>query len=426
MGLSLRRITLLAVYLCASTTSAHAAIEDDNWWHGFAPPPDGQGMNSTVSQLIAYDGALVAIGGFTESGGSSANRIAQWDGDFWKPLGSGFVPAGGVYAPAIFNDQLVVPGGFTQAGGVPANHVARWDGEAWHPLGEGLNAVAFVAHVYNSALVVGGHFTRAGGVPVNHIAQWDGVTWAPLGGGITPSAISTIDAMAAYEGKLIVSGQFSNAGGVPVNNIAAWNGVSWSALGDGVNERAHRLAVYDDQLVVGGFFTAAGGTPANGVAVWDGVSWDVMDEGLDPLQGPDVIIDALGLYNGNLIAGGRFQLANTSSKAVARWNGENWEPLGSGLRNDPPPFDPSAQALFAYEGSLYVGGHFDEAGNKPSSHIARWDDEPFSIASATTPEDFYENGVDTALFTVVTRSNLEGSPSLLAVLQKRVNLALSS
>ena len=51
---------------------------------------------------------------------------------------------------------------------------------------------------------------------------------------------------------------------------------------------------------------------------------------------------------------------------IARWDGGEWQPLGSGL-------DDWAIALAAgVDGSLYVGGAFTAAGGKPSSRIARW------------------------------------------------------
>src|SRR5712692_5181109 len=66
----------------------------------------GSGMNGPVSALTAFDeptanlraltvindgtgAGLYAGGTFTTAGGVLANRIAQWNGTQWSPLGSG-------------------------------------------------------------------------------------------------------------------------------------------------------------------------------------------------------------------------------------------------------------------------------------------------------------------------------------------------
>jgi hypothetical protein len=59
-----------------------------------------------VYAMIAFDDGsgpgLVAGGGFSVAGGTSANNIAKWDGSSWAPLGGGLD-----HAPsklAIFDD----------------------------------------------------------------------------------------------------------------------------------------------------------------------------------------------------------------------------------------------------------------------------------------------------------------------------------
>jgi len=76
---------------------------------------------------------------------------------------------------------------------------------------------------------------------------------------------------------------------------------------------------------------------------------------------------SLTVYNGELIAGGRFTTAGgVAANKIARCDGGGWQPLGSGMNNDVP-------SLTVYNGELIAGGYFTTAGGKVSAYIARWD-----------------------------------------------------
>ena len=65
---------------------------------------------------------------------------------------------------------------------------------------------------------------------------------------------------------------------------------------------------------------------------------------------------ALTVYNGELIAGGRFTTAGgVTCNYIARWNGATWQPLGAGMNGD-------VYALTVYNGELIAGGYFTTAG----------------------------------------------------------------
>jgi len=332
--------------------------EDKHWWDGFAPYPQGQGMNNVVSALTVYEGELIAGGIFSEAGGVPAGYIARWDGGSWRSLGSGMNYA--VFALTVYNGELIAGGFFTQAGGVAARYIARWDGSSWKPLGTGMNGWVYTLAVYNGELIAGGFCTQAGGVPAGYIARWDGSSWKPLGTGMN----DWVHALAVYNGELIAAGAFTQAGGVPARYIARWDGNSWKPLGDGMNYPVIALTVYSGMLIAGGSFTQAGGVPARYIARWDGNSWKPLGTGMN-----DWVL-ALTVYNGELIATGCFtQAGGVPASQIARWDGSSWKPLGSGLMAWclPGYFD-----LEPYNGDLYVGGLFFEAGGKLSWYIARW------------------------------------------------------
>jgi hypothetical protein len=91
-------------------------------------------VNPIVRSLTVFDDgtgpALYAGGLFTIAGGSSANKIAKWNGSSWSALGSGmndFVSALTVFDDGI-GPALYAGGTFTTAGAVSANRIAKWNG----------------------------------------------------------------------------------------------------------------------------------------------------------------------------------------------------------------------------------------------------------------------------------------------------------
>jgi hypothetical protein len=84
----------------------------------------------------------------------------------------------------------------------------------------------------------------------------------------------------------------------------------------------------------------------------------------------DNVVDALKVYNGELMAGGDFTVAGGATcNSIARWNGSAWQPLRSGM-------DDCVYALTGYNGELVAGGSFTTAGDYVSCYWARWACEP--------------------------------------------------
>ncbi|GAA3751462.1 hypothetical protein GCM10022225_39870 [Plantactinospora mayteni] len=206
------------------TVNHIARWDGAEWWPLTGPGGTGVDVPS-VWDLAVHDGALIVGGGFSQAGGTVANRIARWTGSAWSTLGTGF--NGDVLALAVFDGALLATGGFTQAGGTAAGYLAEWTGDGWAALGAGLNAEGRALTVFGAALVVGGTFTEAGGAVANYVARWDGSGWSALGGGTEDIVLS----LAVRSGRLIAGGFFTRAGGVAVNHVAGWNGTAWSALG---------------------------------------------------------------------------------------------------------------------------------------------------------------------------------------------------
>jgi peptidoglycan hydrolase-like amidase len=90
----------------------------------------------------------------------------------------------------------------------------------------------------------------------------------------------------------------------------------------------YALTVYNGELIAGGEFTYAGGVTCNGIARWNGSQWQPLGTGMNG----SLRCRALTVYNGELIAGGWFTTAGgVTCNYIARWNGSQWQPLGTGM-----------------------------------------------------------------------------------------------
>jgi hypothetical protein len=345
-------------------------------WDGINWYALGNGMDAGITALAMDDfGNLYAGGYFTIAGGRAANYIAKWDGTTWSALGSGTDLY--VYALAVDNDGNVYAGGrFISAGGVQVNYVAKWDGSVWSALGSGLDEQVRVLAVDDAGnLYAGGGFTSAGGVGVSHIAMWNGSVWSALGSGMN----WYVQALAVDgAGNLYAGGSFTMAGGIAASNVAKWDGSNWSALGSGISG-SNGGVVYAltldaaGGLYAGGWFDTAGGQPASSIAKWDGNDWSALCTQMDTDYYP--IVSTLAMDSaGNLYAGGSFtSLDGATANHIAKWNGSAWSALGGGLsRQQGPPSPVYALALDGV-GTLYAGGIFDTAEEKPSANIGRWE-----------------------------------------------------
>jgi hypothetical protein len=317
-------------------------------------------MNKEAYSLTVYNGRLIVGGMFTEAGGVSANSIALWDGSNWEALGSGVGGIIGfprVYALTLYNGQLIAGGYFTTAGGASANQIARWDGSNWEALGSGINDRVFALTVYNNELIAGGVFAAG-------TERWNGSSWQALGGGMGGS-YNSVRALTVYNGELIAGGVFTTAGGVDASKIARWNGSIWQPLGSGVLVSGSfagvsALTVYNGELIAGGRFHTAGGVDVNSIARWNGSNWQPLGGGINQ----EVL--SLTVYNGELIAGGSYvEAGGVSAKCIARWDGSSWKAMGSGMNS-------IVKALTVYEGELIAGGSFTSAGGRSSYYWAKW------------------------------------------------------
>lgn len=344
---------------------------------------DGSNIPTQITAMVRRGGELFVGGSFHVAGSQIARNIARWDGAQWHPLGEGL--DGQVLALAFDGADLYAGGRFTLADGATVNHVARWDGNAWHALGSGTDDDIYALAIHQGSLIAGGIFASAGGASASRIARWDGSVWYPLGAGVDGAvrALASTDVVSAPTAALFVGGDFSNAGGATASRLATWDGDVWSEVGGGVYDlgSAHRvsaLLLRNDGLYVGGNFTSvgvgAGRVATADIAKWSSNGWDALGPGLDPQAGEQVF--ALAVEGHDLFVAGSFDSGGSTVEPtqIARWNGSQWFPLGSGIGTG-GSLGTINEGVFALAATgdqkLYAGGNFDQAGGKGIGWIAQ-------------------------------------------------------
>ncbi|HRX85630.1 MAG TPA: hypothetical protein P5572_11485 [Phycisphaerae bacterium] len=348
------------------------------------------GASSTVWTTLAVNepsaiGPAVYIGGqFTSAGGTSALRVARWDGSAWSALGSG-TTSGTVYAFAAKDGVLYVGGGFASIGGVTTGTrgIAQWDGANWSTVGGGMsqsNSGVRALLFWGDDLYAGGYMNEMGGATLHKLGRWNGVSWSALPG----DPIGTIDSVAALglyddgDGEgLYVGGDFASAGGNSnAANIFRWDGTNLSPLGRGTNGVVESICAWNGSLYVGGHFTRVyqdDGTEviANKIARWDGTEWHDVGGGMNSLSGYHVwALNRFDDGNGEaLYAGGSFNSAGGASiKYLARWDGVAWSNVGQSNLNGYV----YSITTSTHDGGLYAGGTFSTSGTPSAARIARW------------------------------------------------------
>lgn len=312
---------------------------------------------------------------------------------------------------AGFGPRLHVAGTFAHADGVRVNGVARWDGDHWSPLGGGLpggNVEDMLVFDPDGAgpagleLIFVGEIEVAGEVRVHGIVRWDGSVWKDMPEDPMPRNVyGAILGAAVFdwgEGPRLVANTYDSRD-TPyiVGRLFEWDGARWSQFG---HESFEAIVTYDMKVVdvdgagplpsqlamVGGVSVPGQPAEAAGVALWDGENWSHLPR---PFHG--VLLRSIEMFGGMLHVAGTNHFGDPVEN-IARWNGESWETLGSGLSGSiSPPSDPDVNDLVVFEGSLYACGSFTHAGGVSSPGVARWDGNawhPVSTAPPTYPTTY--------------------------------------
>ncbi len=135
----------------------------------------------------------------------------------------------------------------------------------------------------------------------------------------------------------------------------------------GVNARVQRIcSLPNGDVIVGGEFTSGGGVALGHIGRWNGADWQSLGSGLDGVAVLDIVMRS----GTSLVAGGHFWTAGGQTASnIAQWDGTAWAPLGDGLNAE-------VWALTTLpNGNLVAAGNFTNAG---LMHVGCWNGSAWS------------------------------------------------
>ncbi|MFT3687158.1 MAG: GC-type dockerin domain-anchored protein [Phycisphaerales bacterium] len=348
--------------------------------------------------LVVQDGSL-----YLEQG--DIRTVSVWTGTAWQALPTTLT--GYVFSISNSPVGLMAGGQFNSPfQGIP---VIRWNGTAWQTVSTSsqpgvapswmatIDSAVYCGQDYSVRMwngttwtspwsstsgrlsgvrSIGGRLVAMRAVDSSHgdvigVAARVGDRWENFGSGIRNDSLGFgLRAAATRNGELFVSGRFVQDSPSILAGLARLGGDRWSAVGDVAfaSGSVWCMADHGSGLFVGGSFTLplADGATQN-VARWDGERWSALGSGLG-IPGDGSYVNSLCSVGEQVYAAGRFATGGTAStQNVALWDGAGWTGLGGG-------FNGPVGALVWYDGGLVAGGDFtgDNSGNA-FSRIARWD-----------------------------------------------------
>ncbi len=389
--------------------------------------PYGTGVNGPVFCSTIFNGQLFIGGVFQITPGiPSQDSVARWDGARWQGVGPGFqlldpmdVPPstpkrtipGPVYSLAVFNNRLYAGGAFLFSGRNPpppvgdlepieCPHFAVWNPQTqrWNRmLTQELTApfpyspVIRTMRTFGNALYLGGIWDNYGAsfAVSNGVSELVGGVVAPVNGGVYKFFDwSKVYSLGQVGNELMVGGDFEFAGAAGSKyafNVVRWTGAAYLPVSDGGSEGpVESVTAHRGQLAIMGALEVVNGQRVRGISWYNGNIWTRAGLGMD---GP---ITAMGKYNNQIVAGGRFGRTSTDVMAlgVATFNGTTWSQVGQGLSLGrrgtlplPPPAvqpnrplqPPVINDLTTHNGDLIAVGEFSQSGITPGfANIAKW------------------------------------------------------
>lgn len=137
------------------------------------------GRDGIIHTIRVVDGRVYTGGVFTQAGDAAAKMLAVYDGGVWRELGGGINTTVSPWPASIIHSiepdgegGLFVGGYFYQLGNTPANSICHWNGEEWRPMGSGTYGEVYTLRREGRDLYAFGQFATVGNRSSSAIAKW--------------------------------------------------------------------------------------------------------------------------------------------------------------------------------------------------------------------------------------------------------------
>ncbi len=349
-----------------------------NWTRvGAASSNLSGGLNGVVTNLYTdtVTNRLYLSGGFTAdtSCHTSCYNFAYWDNVSWHYIGDIYgVPQ---RSPIIGYQGKIISTNFSKSynSQSPFGYFAFYNGTSWVRT-DSVKGLITRTKIFNNKLYVVGGFDTINGVKAYDIAYKDSLGWHAIdtttwGNGGASGFNGGFGDIEEYNGSIYIAGNVHSYNGT-IQKLAKWDGTNWSNVGGTMFNHAAfdgviRLRTYKGELYAGGYFSQNNGDPGWSIAKWNGNNWSTLGSGLQDSLGNPGIVEEMQVINGKLVIGGSFYFAGgVPANNIVEWDGTKFCSFGG-------VFDNEINALASYNNQIYIAGP-SQADTVTINHIGRW------------------------------------------------------
>ncbi len=159
----------------------------------------------------------------------------------------------------------------------------------------------------------------------------------------------------------------------------------------------------DNVLYAVGGFSSMGGVNCYGVAKWDGQTWDSVGSGIresyvwDQIQN---VKDVIRFQNDIYIAGAFYKCGGKDIFGIARWNGTQWDSVGTRMRffYEGNYSYPSVDDMEVINNELYIVGNFTSIGNVNTIGVAKWNGQNWIDLSQGINDPYPSNSYSSLMY----------------------------
>ena len=380
------------------------AYYDGVQWHAM-----DSGLVGYVNCMKMMNGNLYVGGSFSRAGNLTVHNVAMWDGSNWHDMGNSVPTTYLVMSLEVFQNELYLSAFLAM--GVGATGVAKWNGTGWttiaSTLGSTLNNSEIYLHSTNDTLFLYGYFNKVNTLSCSNMVAFDGINFYNY------NFPTIVESMIYHHGTLYASDDmnyfhrdgsiwqldspssdyssyffvyndslfatFDNNSGFNAS-LEIWNfengvknyqlaSTKSSVMGNSFKKFKTALQI-NQKLCLGGVFDNINRKSLVSSACYSGGVWEQFGGAAisyySSWVNASIFTWAKDTLTGDIYAGGSFLFAGDSiAFNVARWDGNQWHPLGNG-------FSGRVNKLMFYQNTLYACGAFLRSGTDSVNCIAKW------------------------------------------------------
>lgn len=245
-------------------------------------------------------------------------------------------------------------------------------------------------------LYAGGQFVLMDNKKVWGVAVWNGSYWDSLRGGLSQNPNAYADSSTSeqswawkitrYQNKIYVAGAIQWVNRKNQYHLGVWNGTNWEyPIAQPPNGPIYDMKVINGYLYACGQFTKFGNVTCNYVARFDGNNWQPVGD-LQKYLGkayPSQVLSLANFKNVVYVAGA-WDDSSGVARNIAKFDGVNWSNVGTGIQQGGFA---SINGMEALDDNLYLGGTFDRSSDVPGHNLVAWDGTNFKEINQFDPQN---------------------------------------